>query len=283
MIGQTELLGQIDGLTDRDKFPRFSIIVGVHGSGKNLIVKRIRQSLHATTIELQPTVDDVRTAISQSYKIVGTPVIYYFRGADNMSISAKNALLKITEEPPNNAYFILTVANLSNVLPTIQSRAVVFKMQPYLFTELTEYMIKAEVMTTVEEKQIALQICETPGEINLLALNKPVELYEFVKKVIDNVDGVSIANALKIADKIAFTEEDDGYDLVLFWKCVVKVYSDYINSNIISIDEEALKRISKAVMVTRESINLCVNTRGLNKRTLFDIWIIELRKALRGD
>lgn len=283
MIGQTELLAQIDELLENDKFPRFSIIEGAYGSGKNLVVRRIRNSMHTSVIELQPTVDDVRTAIAQSYKIIGTPVIYYFRNADNMSLSAKNALLKITEEPPNNAYFILTVTNIANILPTIRSRAIVFKMQPYLFTELTEYMIKAEVLTTVEEKQIALQICETPGEINLLSVNEPIKLYEFVKKVIDNVDGVSIANALKISEKIAFTEEDKGYDLVLFWKCVVKVYSDYINSKVVSIDENELNRIAKAVMVTRESINLCVNTRGLNKRTLFDIWIIELRKALRGD
>lgn len=43
-------------------------------------------------------------------------------GADAMTEQAQNALLKILEEPPRHALFILTCENRAQMLPTVQSR-----------------------------------------------------------------------------------------------------------------------------------------------------------------
>lgn len=51
-----------------------------------------------------------------SYKIAAV------MNAENLSKASANALLKILEEPPNNCYIFLAIANLSNALPTIRSR-----------------------------------------------------------------------------------------------------------------------------------------------------------------
>ena len=52
--------------------------------------------------------------------------------AERMNESARNALLKILEEPPEDAVFILTTEKRSSLMPTILSR-----LRPYRFRERT--------------------------------------------------------------------------------------------------------------------------------------------------
>ncbi|MGY0398710.1 MAG: hypothetical protein ACWIPH_01965 [Ostreibacterium sp.] len=57
-----------------------------------------------------------QTAMFDKFKVA------FISGADLLSVAAQNALLKTLEEPPQNVFFILSVDNVSRVLPTIMSR-----------------------------------------------------------------------------------------------------------------------------------------------------------------
>lgn len=59
-------------------------------------------------------------------------------GAQGMTEQAQNALLKILEEPPAHALFILTCENRAQLLPTIQSRAVCIPLAPVAPEEAEE-------------------------------------------------------------------------------------------------------------------------------------------------
>ncbi len=50
--------------------------------------------------------------------------------AQNLEITAQNALLKILEEPPLNCYLILLVANANNLITTIKSRCQIIQLAP---------------------------------------------------------------------------------------------------------------------------------------------------------
>lgn len=56
--------------------------------------------------------------------------IFLIRHAHKMNVSAQNALLKILEEPPAYAFFILMSENADAILPTILSRCTHFAMCP---------------------------------------------------------------------------------------------------------------------------------------------------------
>lgn len=53
--------------------------------------------------------------------------VYVLNGADQMSVGAQNALLKILEEPPQNVIFIIGVKSSLSLLETIRSRMMFFK------------------------------------------------------------------------------------------------------------------------------------------------------------
>lgn len=48
--------------------------------------------------------------------------VYILRQADSMNFNAQNAFLKLLEEPPKSAAFVLAVANPGALLPTVRSR-----------------------------------------------------------------------------------------------------------------------------------------------------------------
>lgn len=64
------------------------------------------------------------------------PKIVIIEDAEKMTKECANHLLKTLEEPPKNTYFILTTSKLSRVLPTIRSRAVVYR------TDTSEMLLK---------------------------------------------------------------------------------------------------------------------------------------------
>ena len=55
--------------------------------------------------------------------------IYILGNAQSMNLNAQNALLKVLEEPPAYAIFILTVTNKASLLETVLSRSVVINLE----------------------------------------------------------------------------------------------------------------------------------------------------------
>lgn len=280
MIGQMELLRTIDDMIDDDIFPRFSVIQGVDGSGKSLVVEHIKEQLNdSCMVVMNNSVDSVRNAMERAYATT-IPLVFYFPDADIMSQSAKNALLKITEEPPNKAYFILTVVNEDSLPNTIRSRATIFRMEPYSPMDLSDYMYETYSKESDEFIKLAYQICDNPGEINLLHKNGASALWMFVNKVMNNIAEVSVSNALKIADKIAFKDEDEEgkFNLTLFWKSVIVYCCIDLADKTISTEELRVK--ARVVMSTKDCIDMITKVRGANKRNAFDIWLLDVRDIL---
>lgn len=68
--------------------------------------------------------------------------VYLLLGAHTMSVQAQNALLKVLEEPPAYALFILTCPSASALLPTVCSRAQIFTLSPPSLPEAVDAALK---------------------------------------------------------------------------------------------------------------------------------------------
>lgn len=66
------------------------------------------------------------------------------KNAQNLTVAAQNALLKVLEEPPNNTLIILTVTQKDLLLPTILSRCTIIGLEDKAYElskkETTEYV-----------------------------------------------------------------------------------------------------------------------------------------------
>lgn len=72
--------------------------------------------------------------------------IYLIADCDGWSPSAMNCLLKITEDPPDHAYFIFTAQRRDNFLPTLISRSMVMELHEAREDECTEALREYRAM-----------------------------------------------------------------------------------------------------------------------------------------
>lgn len=275
MVGQKHLLQTIDTLIKNNTFPRFAILSGVKGSGKKLISNDIAHKLCDTVINIGIKVDDIREMIKSAYKLT-TPCAYIIADADNMSLAAKNALLKVTEEPPNNAYFIMTLQDEYSTLDTIRSRGVVFHMEIYTPLEIEEY-IKTNI-DYGDNLRIYMDLCENIGDVIALNSYDIKEFYDYVELVVDNIATVSGANSFKIGDKINLKKDDTKYDLALFLRAFITICLNRAGDEMNAGNKSEMQMFLNWMKITcRYLRELGIN--GINKLATFDCWLLDIREA----
>ena len=275
MIGQAKLQSRVVQLVNNGTFPRFSIIVGAQGSGKKTFAEEIAKMFETRQEAYRHKCPDVkietvRSVIEQAYQVMNT-TIYILPDSDTMSNAAKNALLKVTEEPPNTAYFIMTLEDENNTLETIRSRGTVFHMDRYTPDEIFEYYwIVGEMPNDAE---LVREICDTPGEVRRcieMCSGTIQTFYDYVQLVVDNIAEVSLANAFKMPNKIALKDNANGYDQRLFWKAFIKVCAER---------SETDSRYAEWSIITSKYLSR-LNSKSVNRAMLMDSWILALRGLL---
>ena len=137
------------------------IIEGHEGVGKTALANYLSSKLlyisednlasYPYYLFLQPTdntisIDNIRSCTQFiRLKTLGKNNIrrvLLIENAQNMTIEAQNAFLKLFEEPPEDTVIILTVTNTQKLLPTIQSRAQTINVKIPTFLDTKEYFSK---------------------------------------------------------------------------------------------------------------------------------------------
>lgn len=269
IIGQTDLKEKIDKLITR--FPRFSIVVGPEGSGKKEICKYICNKLSIPLVKYSQKIDDVREAITVSYEQT-EPICYLFADADDMSLAAKNCLLKITEEPPKNAYFIITLKSLENTLPTIKSRGTVLNLDVYSKQEIIDYRKYRKYNESNDN--LVYHICDTTGEVDELFKCDIPGFYKYATNIVDFIHKVNSGNIFKISKQMKLKDTESGYDPILLFKTVRNLY-------IQKAKESGIKEYLLASNVTSDCIR-DLRLQTVSRQATIDMWIMNVRSVLRG-
>ncbi|MBR5515536.1 MAG: hypothetical protein IKU52_04970 [Clostridia bacterium] len=133
-------------------------------------------------------VDAVRDIKSSASKV---PIendykFYIIRNCEKMTVQAQNAILKVLEEPPSFIVFILITTSASLLLPTIVSRAPVFRMQSFTAEELTDILLnnyqKAQKLNADDPEGFSYLVRAANGCLG---------------QVIENLDKRSVGNTTK--------------------------------------------------------------------------------------
>lgn len=285
MIGQKKVLRQVDNLIEKG-FPRFVIITGQKGQGKTELANYIMHKLDdyykdeladnggIYMVEIEPKIDAIREMIQMAYKQT-EPIIYLIQNADKMSVGAKNSLLKVIEEPPQQAYFIMELQQIENTLETIKSRCQEIKIEQYTEEELIKFLPEN---ISEEDKVIINDIASNKYQVDLLLKYNPKEFYNYVDKVVNNIYRVQSANSFKIAEKIDLKDDGNGYDLRLFF-ITFRVICFEKAQLLLDIEDEKenFNSYIQSCNITANYMNK-LNINGINKQSLVDMWILDVRK-----
>ena len=271
MIGQKVILDTVDYWVSTSAVPRFMIISGPKGGGKATLAREVCRRMKAYLVDCDLSVEAVREAVKNCYKC-SAPTVYLFKDADKMSIAAKNAMLKITEEPPRQAHFIVTVQNADNMLDTLRSRATNITLSPYTDEELDRFYHDL----THKKGEIIRQMSSVPGMMLELEKIDAAELAEFCNVIVDNIHQVTGVNAFKIVQRIRLKEDGPGYDPELFFHCMKYVLLDRIVHHSWSPEEhDKFARMLKVTSKYHREFNLT----GIKKDATLDMWVLEMREC----
>ena len=265
MIGQRCVQQQIKSEIENRSLARFIILVGDVGSGRKTLAKEIAKLTDSEYVLVDKGVDAVREVIEQSYTI--TANMLYVLDGDNMSNASRSAILKVTEEPPNKARFVLITTDLDSTLPTLTSRARVFRMDNYTDSDIAYF-------ANTEDSRYP-NYCSNKYEVDLLKAYGIDEFTEFVARVVDNIAEVEGANAFKIEERIAFKGEEGKYDVKIFLQAFRTLCMKKIQES--DSYQEKLKYIQWVSVTTKKLALLRVNS--LNRQALFDMWVFDIRKV----
>lgn len=272
MIGQSNLISTINNLIETNQYPRFSIITGNKGQGKKTVVSYIVKKLNFTLVTSDIKIDSVREIIESAYTQT-QPIIYLFSDADTMSINAQNSLLKVIEEPPNNAYFILTLSQIENTLPTIKSRCQEFKMDNYSTYDLRTYLNQYHTNISKDIADLIIELSSNIYEIEELLKYDVNVYYQYCKKVVENIFKVPSYNVFKIADKLNLKDDTTKYDLNLFFCSFKQICFDKL---VEEIDVNQIKIYTLMIQITSQ-YQQQLKVSGINKTMLVDRWLLALR------
>lgn len=226
LVGHGETLKNfMDAWNARDVHPIHPVwmLCGPRGIGKATLAYKIARMVYGNVgdffiIDLAHNVDErgnlktdakaisvhtVRAMIErmQMSSMSGNWRVVLIDSVDELTVAAENAILKLLEEPPQQTLFLLVTHQLSNVLPTVRSRARVEKMRPLTMSELRELCVKF-----LGEEEISHNILKLSngsfGKIANLKASGGDEIYDELMNVLNNKHS-NAADAMNTATKIA--------------------------------------------------------------------------------
>lgn len=269
IVGQSKIKEMLLTWYSQQNFPHFIILSGERGSGKKHIAKVIGKMLDCDiSIAEDVKADTIKNIVDSSY-FVKSPILYIIPDADNMSNSSKNSLLKLTEEPPSNAYIIMTVTSLENTLPTLLSRSQSLQISSYSREDLAKFT----------DSDIILNISSNPGMVKQLedmGNDKVEELLSYCNKVICSLYRVSTSNALKSSSSLKFKATDSGYDLDIYFSALRYCLGNLVLSNSLDV------KVASAYYRSLASFQYRFQRSGVNKKALYDMFILDLRSRVGG-
>lgn len=102
------------------------------------------QSLSLADITSKKSIgaDEIRAVISDVYTkpFHAKRKVYILKDGDALTPQAQNAMLKVLEEPPSYAVFILCVTNAELILPTVRSRCQMVRFRPKSDAQMRQFI-----------------------------------------------------------------------------------------------------------------------------------------------
>ncbi|EEE38724.1 DNA polymerase III subunit delta [Rhodobacteraceae bacterium KLH11] len=135
--------------------------------------------------------------------------------ADEMNVSAANALLKMLEEPPAHTTLLLISHQPSRLLPTIRSRCRTLRLSPLGAEDMQAALAQTGADLTGQPGHLAALAAGSVGDAVRLINLGGLELYAELIGILGTLPRLDRQRALKLAETAAQRGAAERFDLLL--------------------------------------------------------------------
>ncbi len=232
LVGQTKNLDLIKNWTT---MPSFLIVQGNNDMGKTYFIKYLCKKYGLGYMLLDNKVDTIRKLVSTT-KPNGN-IVYHFKDFHLASLGAKNALLKITEEPLQGNY--IAISGLKQI-DTLESRARILKMQPYSDKELHDFIDKSSLDKNIVERLLKYNFRTPSTLLKYGSLEDIDDILSFAEYTVTDILHLNQTDINKIASKFDRSYEKGKIDKALVFVEILcnLLESQMLKKNYLSFAEE---------------------------------------------
>lgn len=231
VVGHEQQKAYIERLLERGAFPHAMLFAGPEGVGKRMMADDLRGVLVADGYQfdwrvLAPEQDEegkvhaigvepVRELKKWlSLRPMGTQKVVVVDDADWLIGDAANTMLKMLEEPPAYAHFLLVTSRLGAIMPTIASRCQLLTFQSLEDVHMNEVLGKQR-LDGDERALLAAVAAGRPGAaLRLISAKR-------LPRVAGAIAGLERALKDGVAERLIYAKEladaDDTSDVVDWW------------------------------------------------------------------
>lgn len=205
--------------------PNFIIIQGDAHTGKTYLTLQICKLFKLHYVEIGNTAKEVRNLIDVMK--LNSNTLYHFKNFETASLEAKNALLKITEEPIPGNYIVITGGPQ---IKTLQSRARIILMAPYSEADMCQYMEPIYPNPKLQLRLIHAGI-NTPAKVYYYKEYAHIEsLLNFAYEVFNKITYLSPEYIISMLSRFE-DKYDEGIDAcMLFLIMLINIIEDNIKT-----------------------------------------------------
>ncbi len=186
-------------------------------------VSLLRRELNEKTKRFYTEIraDDVRRTIGLFQRAAGAGGyrICIVDSAEDLNRSSANALLKLIEEPPPRALFLLVAHRPGLVLPTIRSRARLIRLQPLAPAAIEAVLVSLgppwSDYPPVARAQAAGQAQGSVQDALRLIGSQGLELDALLRRLLGRLPAVDWREVHRLADQIAGRDGETGFAIAM--------------------------------------------------------------------
>jgi replication-associated recombination protein RarA len=168
--GQPKAVAALKGFFDRGEVPHAMLFTGPSGCGKTTLVRILARMVGCSKIDFSEYnsarvrgIDTAREIISRvnAAPIGGTSRVWYLDEVHQMTKDAQNALLKVLEDTPAHAYFMLATTEPDKLIKAIHTRCTTIELVEMSFDALAKTVKTVAELEGIELSEAVLEkLCE---------------------------------------------------------------------------------------------------------------------------